>query len=83
LLAGKGTKPFRLASVPVFMPAQEANAGGWLMVMLSIAFAVCTDGVLESVTPTTTEVVPPCVGVPVIAPVAVLIDNPLGRLLAL
>jgi hypothetical protein len=47
--------------------------------------AVWAVGEVESVTLIVTVVVPtePCAGVPVIAPVELLIDNPLGRPLAL
>jgi hypothetical protein len=42
-------------------------------------------GVVESVTVIATDAVPPdlCAGVPVIAPVELLIDKPLGKPLAL
>jgi hypothetical protein len=53
--------------------------------MLKVAFADCGVGWPESVTVTAAEAVPTefCAGVPAIAPVEVLMDNPLGRLLAL
>jgi hypothetical protein len=47
--------------------------------------ADCGDGCVESVTFMVTDAVPAelCAGVPVIAPVALLMDKPLGRLAAL
>ena len=54
-----------------------------LIVILKLAVAVCIVGWVESVTVTDTEAVPSAVVVPVIAPVELLIDNPLGRPLAL
>jgi len=50
-----------------------------------LAVADCCVGLVESWTVTATEAVPaePCAGVPVIAPVELLIDSPLGRPLAL
>lgn len=53
--------------------------------MLRFAVAVCDAGMVESVTVIVAEAVPTelCAGVPVIAPVELLIDNPPGRPLAL
>jgi hypothetical protein len=55
------------------------------MVMLRCAVAVCAAGIVESVTVMVAEAVPTelCAGVPVIAPVALLIASPPGRPLAL
>jgi hypothetical protein len=55
------------------------------IVMFRLAVAESAAGGVESVTVTATDVVPTalCAGVPVIAPVELLIDNPLGRLGAL
>lgn len=55
-----------------------------LTVKLSVAFADC-GGKPASVTVTTTDAVPTavCAGVPVIAPVVLLIVSPLGRPVAL
>ena len=59
-------------------------AGAALTVRLSVAFADC-GGRPESVTVMATDEVPAalCAGVPVIAPVVVLIESPLGRPVAL
>jgi hypothetical protein len=56
-----------------------------LILMLRLDAADCGEGVVESVTFIVTEAVPMelCTGVPVIAPVALLMDKPLGRLAAL
>jgi hypothetical protein len=56
-----------------------------LILMLRLAVADCDVGWVESVTLMVAEVVPMelCAGVPVIAPVALLIDKPLGRPVAL
>jgi hypothetical protein len=53
--------------------------------MLRLEVADCDEGWVESVTLIVADDVPTefCAGAPVIAPVALLIDNPLGRLLAL
>jgi hypothetical protein len=53
--------------------------------MLRLEVADCGEGFVESVTLMVTEAVPTefWLGVPVIVPVALLIDNPLGRLVAL
>ena len=53
--------------------------------MLRCAVAVCAAGIVESVTVMVAEAVPTelCAGVPVIAPVALLIASPPGRPLAL
>ena len=55
------------------------------ILMLRLEAADCGEGVVESVTLMVTEAVPMelCAGVPVIAPVALLMDKPLGRLAAL
>jgi hypothetical protein len=56
-----------------------------MILMLRFAVAVCDAGMVESVTVIVAEAVPTelCAGVPVIAPVELLIDNPPGRPLAL
>jgi hypothetical protein len=56
-----------------------------LILMLRLEVADCGEGVVESVTLMVTEAVPTELwpGVPVIVPVALLMDNPLGRLVAL
>jgi hypothetical protein len=53
--------------------------------MLRLEVADCGDGVVESATLMVTEAVPTelWLGVPVMAPVALLMDKPLGRLVAL
>jgi hypothetical protein len=58
---------------------------GALILMLRLAVADCEEGWVESVTFTVADQVPAefCAGVPVIVPVALLIDKPLGRLPAL
>ena len=64
--------------------ARGAGLAG-LMVMLRLAVADCEEGWLESVTLMVAEAVPAalCAGVPVITPVALLIERPPGRPLAL
>lgn len=54
-------------------------------VMLRLAVADCAVGLVESVTVIFTESVPTalCAGVPVIEPVVLLIERPLGRPVAL
>ena len=56
-----------------------------LILMLRLEAADCGEGVVESVTLMVTEAVPMELGpgVPVIVPVALLIDKPLGRAVAL
>jgi hypothetical protein len=54
-----------------------------LIVILKLDVAVCFVGVDASVTFADTEAVPTVVDVPVIAPVELLIDSPLGRPVAL
>ena len=56
-----------------------------LILMLRLEVADCGKGVVESVTLMVTGAVPTefWPGVPVIVPVALLIDKPLGRLVAL
>ena len=56
-----------------------------LMVMLKLALAVCGVGFAASFTVIVACAVPAadCAGVPVMAPVELLIDNPLGRPVAL
>ena len=56
-----------------------------LILRLKLEAADCGDGCVESVTFMVTDAVPAelCAGVPVIAPVALLMDKPLGRLAAL
>ena len=81
---GNGTNPFRLPRLPVLMFPQDApppDAVALLMVRLTVEFAVCVVE-LESVTVTATELVPAAVGVPEMAPVELLIDNPAGSPLA-
>ena len=51
-----------------------------LMVMLKPFADVCCVGVSESMTCTVKDDVPVAVGVPVIAPVELLIENPAGKL---
>ena len=55
------------------------------ILMLRLAVADCDEGWVESVTLIVADDVPTefCAGVPVIAPVPLLIDKPPGRLLAL
>jgi hypothetical protein len=62
---------------------QATPADAVLTVMLKLEVAVCIAGWVESVTVSDTEAVPSTVVVPVIAPVELLIDIPLGRPLAL
>ena len=69
--------------LPVLMLPHETAADAALIVMLKLAVAVCIVGCVESVTVTDTVAVPTVVVVPVIAPVELLIDNPLGRPFAL
>lgn len=59
--------------------------GAALILMLRLAVADCDDGWVESVTFTVADHVPAefCAGVPVMVPVPLLIDKPLGRLPAL
>ena len=56
-----------------------------LILMLRLDAADCGEGFVESVTLIVTEAVPMelCAGVPVIVPVALLMDKPLGKLAAL
>jgi hypothetical protein len=56
-----------------------------LILMLRLEAADCGEGCVESVTLMVTEAAPMelCAGVPVIAPVALFMDKPLGRLAAL
>jgi hypothetical protein len=61
----------------------DTPADAALIVILKLAVAVCIVGWVESVAATVTEAVPTTVVVPVIAPVELLIDNPLGNPLAL
>jgi hypothetical protein len=65
------------------MPPQSDPEEAGLIVIPRLAVAVCAAGFVESVTVKAAVVVPLCVGVPVIAPVAAAMDNPEGRLLAL
>jgi len=63
-----------------------SGAGGVApILMLRLAVADCEEGWVESVTFTVADHVPTefCAGVPVIVPVPLLIDKPLGRLPAL
>jgi hypothetical protein len=55
-----------------------------LILRLRLEAADCAEGWVESVTLMVTDAVPTelCAGVPVIAPVALLMDKPLGRLAA-
>ena len=64
---------------------ESVGATAAAIVICRFAVAVWTVGEVESVTLIATVVVPTelCAGVPVIAPVELLIDNPLGRPLAL
>jgi hypothetical protein len=61
-----------------------ASGGGLAepIAMLRLAVADCEEGWLESVTLMVAEAVPPCVGVPVIMPVELLMERPPGRPLA-
>jgi hypothetical protein len=56
-----------------------------LTLRFKLEAADCGEGCVESVTLMVTDAVPTelCAGVPVIAPVALLMDKPLGRLAAL
>jgi hypothetical protein len=65
----------------MFPHATPADAA--LIVILKFDVAVSIVGWVESVTVTDTVAVPTVVVVPVIAPVELLIDSPLGRPLAL
>jgi hypothetical protein len=69
----------------VVVMASGLGRTGAITVRLKVAFADCAVGCVESVTVITTDAVPTefCAGVPVIAPVELLIDKPLGRPLAL
>jgi hypothetical protein len=58
------------------------NVTGLRIVIDRFAVAVRCVGLVESVAVTTATVVPGVVGLPVIAPVAGLIPNPAGRLVA-
>ena len=80
---GNGTKPLRLARLPVLMFPHATAADAVPTVMLRLAVAVSIPGWVESVAVIVTGAVPCTVAVPVIAPVELLIDNPLGRPLAL
>jgi len=80
---GNGTKPLRLPKFPVVIFPQATPAVAVLIVMLKLDVAVCAVGVVESVTVTDTVAVSTVVVEPVIAPVELLIVNPLGRPLAL
>jgi hypothetical protein len=62
-----------------------AVGGVALILMLRLAVADWDEGWVESVTFTVADHVPKefCAGVPVIAPVPLLMDRPLGRLPAL
>ena len=80
-----------LYAVPTVPPGREVvvivRELDWTAVvtaMFIVAFADCC-GRLESVTVITTDAVPAalCAGVPVIAPVVLLIESPLGRPVAL
>jgi hypothetical protein len=82
LEAENGRNPLRLARLPVLMLPHATPAVTTLVVRLKLDVAVCNVGVVESVTVTETVAVPTAVVVPVIAPVELLIDNPLGRPLA-
>ena len=59
--------------------------GAALILMLRLAVADCEDGWVEAVTFTVADHMPAefCAGVPVMVPVPLLIDKPLGRLPAL
>jgi len=63
------------------MPAQADGVVAAFTVRLRLAFADCAVGLVESVTVTATSAVPAelAAGVPVIAPVELLIDKPLGN----
>jgi hypothetical protein len=54
-----------------------------LILMLKVEVADCEEGWVESVTLMVADEVPAVPGVPVMVPVAVLIDKPPGRLVAL
>jgi hypothetical protein len=69
--------------LPVLRFPHATPADTALIVILKLAFAVCIVGWVESVTVTDTEAAPTAVVVPEIAPVELLIDNPLGKPLAL
>jgi hypothetical protein len=63
----------------------ELVTTGAATVRLRVAVADCAVGWVESVTVIATDAIPTelCAGVPVIAPVELLIDKPLGRPVAL
>ena len=82
---GNGTKPLRLALSPVLMPMHAEPAGAGFTVMLRSTVTDWAVGLVESVTLIATVDVPSALGagVPEMAPVELLIDNPLGRPVAL
>jgi hypothetical protein len=69
----------------VVVTASAAGLAAGPMLMLKLELADWEDGWVESVTLTVAEAVPTefCAGIPVIIPVEVLMDRPLGRLVAL
>ena len=81
--AGNGTNPFRLAILPVLIFPHATPAEAVPITNAKLVVAVNFVGEVESVTVTDTVDVPTTLVVPVIAPVELLIDNPLGKPLAL
>jgi hypothetical protein len=81
--AGNGTNPFRLPRLPVLIFPHATPAEGVLITNAKLVVAVSFVGEVESITVTDTADVPTTLVVPVIAPVELLIDNPLGKPLAL
>ena len=84
-LDGNGTKPLRLAFSPVLIPLHAGPVVGCSTVMFRLAVADCGVGWVESVTSIATGDTPTALsaGVPVTAPVELLIERLLGRPVAL
>ncbi len=74
----------RLPRFPVLIFPQATAGPAALIVRLGFDVADCAVGLVESFTVTATVLVPTelLAGTPVMAPVALLIANPLGRLVA-
>jgi hypothetical protein len=83
LEAPNGRNPFRLPMLPVVILPHATPADAALTTNARLFVALCFVGEVESVTVTETVEVPVAVAVPVIAPVELLIDSPLGNPLAL
>ena len=78
-----GINPFKLARLPVLIFPHDTPALAVLIVNPRFVDAVFIDGCVESITVTATVAVPTEDVVPLIAPVELLIDKPLGNPLAL